>query len=340
MKEKRSPNLFDYATSELSQDALICWLLKWSESKYKIHDPELYKCANHFLCSILDKPTGYKVDKIEIKRQKNNIDILAIINDDLMLVIEDKVFTSEHSGQLTRYKTYAKKYSESKGYNLYLVYFKMLEQGSYDTVLNSGFNLYQRKQMLLVLSEYASRNPESRRNNILTDYYQYLSEIEKKVQSFNNQSFENWDEYSWIGFYSHLQKYLRKSNWRYIPNQSGGFLGFYWYFISFKFTDTTSQIYLQLEEDRLVIKLSVDDSTLRRKIRDVVQQHLLDTAKALNIKVLKFGRLGKAMSIAKLDFDYRSQSRNQLLNFDNTINILKQLEYLVDQTINKVNPEL
>ncbi len=29
----RRPNLFEFATSELSQDAVICWLLAWASSK-------------------------------------------------------------------------------------------------------------------------------------------------------------------------------------------------------------------------------------------------------------------------------------------------------------------
>ena len=31
--EKVSTNLFDYATSELSQDAFICWLVSWINHK-------------------------------------------------------------------------------------------------------------------------------------------------------------------------------------------------------------------------------------------------------------------------------------------------------------------
>ena len=45
-KEVRStPNLFSFATSELSQDAFICWLLSWAKSEYAIAGKELHTCA-------------------------------------------------------------------------------------------------------------------------------------------------------------------------------------------------------------------------------------------------------------------------------------------------------
>nr|WP_260390277.1 hypothetical protein [Ornithobacterium rhinotracheale] len=33
MAEK--PNLFQYATSELSQDAFLCWLIAWADAREK-----------------------------------------------------------------------------------------------------------------------------------------------------------------------------------------------------------------------------------------------------------------------------------------------------------------
>ena len=33
-----TPNLFKFATSELSQDAFICWLLSWAKKDYEIQE--------------------------------------------------------------------------------------------------------------------------------------------------------------------------------------------------------------------------------------------------------------------------------------------------------------
>lgn len=43
------PNIFDYATSELSQDAFICYLLAFGKEKYKTSYPNEYKMAHQFL---------------------------------------------------------------------------------------------------------------------------------------------------------------------------------------------------------------------------------------------------------------------------------------------------
>ena len=44
-----TPNIFDFATSELSQDALFCWLIQWADTKYKVVDKQLHKIGQDFL---------------------------------------------------------------------------------------------------------------------------------------------------------------------------------------------------------------------------------------------------------------------------------------------------
>lgn len=35
MSEIQPPNLFEFATSELSQDAFLCWLASWADVRLK-----------------------------------------------------------------------------------------------------------------------------------------------------------------------------------------------------------------------------------------------------------------------------------------------------------------
>ena len=77
-----SPNLFEYATSELSQDASICWLISWASSEYASSDPALHKCAVSLLKTFFKKHSrkfSKKIESVEIDKQKNNIDILVTI---------------------------------------------------------------------------------------------------------------------------------------------------------------------------------------------------------------------------------------------------------------------
>ena len=45
------PNLFDYATKELSQDAVICWLIDWAgrETSGEPEDEKLRQCGLAFV---------------------------------------------------------------------------------------------------------------------------------------------------------------------------------------------------------------------------------------------------------------------------------------------------
>ena len=55
----KKPNLFDYATSELSQDAFICWLLKWSNPEYIEVSKELHLCGIEILKAFFNKHNKY-----------------------------------------------------------------------------------------------------------------------------------------------------------------------------------------------------------------------------------------------------------------------------------------
>jgi len=61
----KKPNLFSYATSELSQDAFICWLLSWGAPEHKKSDFNLYECAISLITSFFDKHEITVPEKIE-----------------------------------------------------------------------------------------------------------------------------------------------------------------------------------------------------------------------------------------------------------------------------------
>ena len=93
------PNIFDYATSELSQDAFICYLLAFGMDKYKKSYPREFKIAHLFLekCGI---PANEEI--LEIRKQYLDIDVLAVTSSHL-LIVEDKTGTKEHSNQIVKY---------------------------------------------------------------------------------------------------------------------------------------------------------------------------------------------------------------------------------------------
>ena len=49
----KKPNLFNYATSELSQDAFLAWLIQWADKDNKKNDSYLNACAVSFVQELL-----------------------------------------------------------------------------------------------------------------------------------------------------------------------------------------------------------------------------------------------------------------------------------------------
>ena len=94
-------------------------------------------------------------------------------------------------------------------------------------------------------------------NEIFCDFTEYIDNIEIQTNSFKNFDAVNKSWMASEGFYSALQNELTSANWGYFANQTGGFLGFWYNFISSgKYT-----LYIQIENSigksiKLVIKIS------------------------------------------------------------------------------------
>lgn len=108
-------NIFDYATSELSQDAFICWCVNWfnddSNPKLKemsvqiikeladVDDVKSVSVSKQFTRKVYRGGVEEKGNEIKVK-----IDVLLVVNGEIVVIVEDKVFTSEHDNQIKRYQ--------------------------------------------------------------------------------------------------------------------------------------------------------------------------------------------------------------------------------------------
>ena len=103
---KQRPNLFKYGRKELSQDAMICWLLDWANKRYADVSPDLHKAGQNFARALFCKhehPGPESIHTVELGQQVYGIDVLAWINRQYALLIEDKKDAREHGNQLARY---------------------------------------------------------------------------------------------------------------------------------------------------------------------------------------------------------------------------------------------
>jgi hypothetical protein len=329
---KKRPNIFDYATSELSQDAFLAWLIQWGDKEFQKVDSSLNACAISFIQELIGVDSSYKIDTVKSRRQWKNMDVCALVNNTYFLVIEDKKGTKEHSNQLNRYSEAAKKHYEQSDIEIKLVYFKMEEQGKYSEIKDAGFSLFQRSKMLSILEKYITSTELSTQNNIIVDYYYNLDNLDKKINSYlTNNPLKDWNSYSWQGFYAELQKHIG-GNWDYVSNAAGGFLGFWWNWKDSKIDEKEFEYYLQLEQTKLIFKLYAYKENERREIRDFYRRQLNKKAKELNVDISKYGRIGAYMGVAKLNSEYRILNKNGLLDIQATIVNLKRMIKLINET--------
>ncbi|GAB2580170.1 PD-(D/E)XK nuclease family protein [Spirosoma areae] len=341
MNNQDRPNLFSYATSELSQDAFICWLAAWADPKWKDEDPKLHQAGFEFIISMIHKvkrdynPANIKT--VKVQPQVKKLDILIEINKEesdskLAILIEDKTHTSNHSDQLNRYY---KQVSE-EGYNesqMIPLYFKTGYQSKFDTL--GVFETYLRKDFLKVL-RHGKVNELT--NAIYDDFLQHLEEIDTVIQQFSTKELIHWQNKDWIGFFMVLYDSRPKlyepleddqANWNYVANPAGGFFGFWWYFKGVP--DEPFVPYLQLEQHSLCFKIMVEGESDKRDARDKAYQKIKQMASQLNAIVERPERMGngKFMTVARWKDDYRV-FRNGQLDLDATLENLKKAQQILD----------
>lgn len=105
-----SPNIFKIlrvSNAEIRHSNFLSWLLD-PTANHKLNDSvlskflqEIINSSDNFDESIAVEDIGIK--NVEIRREWENIDLLIIL-DEYVLCIENKIFSGEHSDQLTRYK--------------------------------------------------------------------------------------------------------------------------------------------------------------------------------------------------------------------------------------------
>ena len=214
------PNIFSFATSELSQDALFVWIMKWADPAYAESNPAMHKVGVKFIQLLLNKDADFEINSIDVGRQWKNIDIWAEINDNILLIIEDKVETSEHSNQLERYKETALEEYGDTDMQLYCTYLKTGNEPNVilENIRAKGYHTIERSSILECIKDEANSHP------LLKDYYNHLLEIETATSAFMSKPLNKWNWYAWQGFYKELEKYIHKANWSYVANRSGDFL--------------------------------------------------------------------------------------------------------------------
>ena len=328
----RHPNIFDFATSELSQDAFLCWLLDWANPKYSQVRPDVHGVAQAFVRRLYAKcrcRLPNRVDSVEIRPQYKNIDVVAFINGTDIIAIEDKTHIREHSGQLLRYLT-ALEPEKRQGGVILLVYVQTGDQSDYSKVVQAGFVPFLRPELIELLGSAGSETDD---DGVLAQFLDHLKRVEAKVQAYLITPLEKWDSLAWRGFYTRLQQELGEGNWAYVPNPSGGFMGFYWFWKEAE----QCKPYLQLEEEKLCFKIQVDDpdQEVRTLLKKSWHKRIVLLAQADSLPVVLRPRLrnGRWMTVALIEGHYRRIDAHGNLDLPQTLHVMRQAQAVLARAV-------
>lgn len=315
------PNLFKYATSELSQDAFILWLLEWANPKCATEDKALHETAQEFVRLLLNNK-DLIIKSVNTKRQKNHIDVFAIINEKYAIIIEDKTDTSEHNNQLERYEKWVTEQKEYSALETHIVYYKRGNESYFrlkkmtDKYALKRFTILTRKDVLEVLTKCTTNNL------IFCDYVEYIQDIQCQSEAYQSLPINNWSSYTWQGFYMALEKELQTGDWGYVPNKQGGFWGFYWH-LKKASSNPDVDIYLQLEEKKLCVKAYQKDGVEKGYI---YSSQLVELAKEKNISLIKPDRLRKGITMTLAVHKFPDTA-----NFSDIVQLLREIDNFLDE---------
>lgn len=327
------PNLFHFATSELSQDAVLCWLLAWAKPESKQESASLHAVSVKLLRRFFSKAgveCPSKITSLEVRRQEAHIDVLCLVNSEFAVLIEDKVGSIQHSDQLARYKSYVIEKLGIAPDKLVPLYVQTGDQCSFAEVLKHGFHVIERSDILDVL-ESADGDLAAKESDILGNYRQHLRIIEDDVRSFLRTPLDRWSWNAWKGFYTELQRGLGDGSWDYVSNPAGGFLGFWWHFQS----ASDAEVYLQLEQANFCFKITPFDGVDRQQSRGRWHELITSTCTGHGLSARRPSRFGSGayMTVALLGTEYRQLNANGLLDMANTVGFLMRAQSVVDSAI-------
>ena len=277
-------NIFDFATSELSHDAILCYILSLYDSSnviekhisrrlyYQMLGDEYRKSKdfNDFF-NLTFVPNG-NIEKnkklkegfitqqkqVEYKDDKSNnkkgyIDIFAelkIGSDEIQFVIEDKIEAYEHGNQLENYESKIREDFKNPKFVFVTV---GLKSSSYLESINK-----RKEQWIIIdidnLIKILGDGTQESYPSILNQYREYLKDYTSKTKSYaGDNKIDNWSSFARQGFFSFIESNYNEfsvQGWGYVPNLNGGFMGCWFrYSESYRHIKTSVSfvLYLQLE---------------------------------------------------------------------------------------------
>lgn len=347
------PNLFSFATKELAQDATLAYILAWSRPAYRESHPRLHELGTTMLRALLAAkicevaiPT---VASLDIKTQVDRIDVLALINDEnkdgVVLLIEDKIETHEHSNQIERYIDAVEKHYPNRKM-IVPVYVKTGNASRQHLPSKETCGRFLRYDILKVLERFPDTG-----DTIVDNFRAHLQVREDETNSYHDVPLSEWGD-NWMryeGFYIELENRMTEEQrwncggWEYVNNRAGGFLCFTFAGNTIAREPYEITMYLQIEDaTRLTGRLGEwNGSGVRAPLMHEVLELLEDNAReSEEVRIKKAGRFrgGASAAVAEITFgdedDYLALNAKGSVDVDTTIRRLDRAREFVAEVAN------
>lgn len=140
---------------------------------------------------------GYNFSNLKVYRELHNIDIL-LVSDKFVVAIENKVYSKEHSNQLTKYrKIIEKKYKEYEKIFVYLTPYGDSPNNEIDSKIYCSYSYEEIRKNIVTILEIYSSSISDRCKIYLEDYINVLGRVimkDDKSIELANQIYLNHKE--------------------------------------------------------------------------------------------------------------------------------------------------
>ena len=199
------PNIFEFAPRELSQDAVFCYILDCFNCPDKRHLAVDFLERIHF-------PSD-AIERIRIRRQEDKIGVKATVDyqdgSRKFLIIEDKVYTSEHDNQLRRYKDATLKREKCAPEDVFGLYFKVGQPTPWELTVceNAGYGILEYTDFL----NYTEKAAES--DGCLRTFYEFFRHRCAFYRMIDTCKFEDLDDATFCDILSNRYGQRKVMQW-------------------------------------------------------------------------------------------------------------------------------
>ncbi len=219
------PNLFRYATSELSQDAFLAWILEWSDPINSHANPALHHASLDLVTTLLGRDERVESRPVTVHLQLKWVDLAVEFGDEEVLVIEDKTTSSvKRCGERLALDDYAKSIQDHYPRSRRLAFGYLKTGDEHPPPLSDPWKRFGRRHLLDALEPHVS----AAKSDILSDFVERLLWRENRVNAWTTLPFSEWHTDAWKGLFMAMATDLSHSRWNYQANARGGEFVLWW----------------------------------------------------------------------------------------------------------------